>query len=98
MFNIVGRTVGEDGGKTVLAGVYRFYETEGLPLDTLFEILQGKNAIPCWVSLYKEAGAAGMKHERILSRLETAISDIYGASFKDRVIARLRKLHEVGLI
>lgn len=95
MLNTVGRT---NDGKTVLAGVYRFFETEGLPLDTLFEVLQGKNAIPCWVSLYREAIAAGMKHDRILARLDPAISDVFGAKFRDRVISRLRTLYGKGAI
>jgi len=95
MLNTVGRT---SDGKTVLAGVYRFYETEGLPLDALFEVLQGKNAIPCWVSLYREAITAGMKHDRVLARLDPAISDVFGSELRDRVLSRLRTLHDKGVL
>ena len=76
-------------GKAVVAGVYEFYETHGLPLDVLFDSLDQKNQIPCWISFYKSASLAGMKHERILSKLEEAISDVYGKEFTDAVIKKL---------
>lgn len=33
-------------GKTVYARVYKFFETHGMPLDTLLGILREKNVIP----------------------------------------------------
>jgi alanyl-tRNA synthetase len=85
-------------GKTVYARVYKFFETHGMPLDTLLGILREKNVIPCWVSFHREARAAGMKHERILSKLDEALSDVYGPEFRDHVIEMLRLLEERGLL
>lgn len=91
--NIVGRTV---DGKTVVSGVYRFFETHGLPLDVVLSTLREKHHVPCWMSLYRECASAGMGHERILDKLEAAISDSYGAAFCAHVIHGLRRLHELG--
>ena len=95
MFMVVGRT---EDGKTVYAEVYKFYETHGMPLDILFAMIRDKNAIPCWMSFHREAKSAGMKHERVLSKLDEALSDVYGASFRDVVIKRLQALHARGLL
>ena len=91
----VGQT---EDGKTVYAGVYKFFETHGMPLDTLMGILREKNSIPCWTTFHKEARLAGMKHERILSKLDEVLSDVYGPEFRDHVIKMLRFLQERGLL
>lgn len=80
-------------GKMVLAGIFKFYETEGVPLDIFFQLMQERNAIPCWKSLYREAREAKMTHERIISMLDSAISDSFGPFFRDEVISTLEKLH-----
>lgn len=95
MFTIIGQTT---DGKAVLAGVYKTFETHGLPLDILLDVLLQKDAIPCWMSFYREASAAGMKHERILSKLEGPLSDVYGGEFQKVVFAKLELLHEKGLL
>lgn len=79
-------------GKIVVAGVFRFYETEGLPLDILFEALLQKNALPDWTSFYREALAAGMTPERLFARLDPALVDIFGPEFRDVVMGKLRAL------
>ncbi len=76
-------------GKPVVAGIYRFCETVGLPLvDALF-VLDQQGQVPCWESYYKEALDAGMKHARILSRLKEAMADTYSPEFLGVVIERL---------
>jgi alanyl-tRNA synthetase len=79
-------------GKKVLSGLYKFYETVGLPLDVLLHCFQEKNALPDWVDFYTSALAAGMEHERILSKLEEAVSDSFGKEFSDHVISTLGKI------
>lgn len=76
-------------GILVVDGVFQFYETHGLPLDMLFTCLREKNLMPCWISFYKAARKAGMKHTRILSKLEEAICDAYDKNFSDTVISKL---------
>lgn len=95
MLTVVGRT---EEGQVVLAGVYKTIETYGVPLDILLTGLQTQNAIPCWMSFYREAIAAGMKHERILAKLDEALSDVYGASFRDFVVKALETLHAKSLL
>jgi hypothetical protein len=89
MITVCGKT---EDGKSVVYGIYRFFETEGVPLDVIFEILKLKNAIPDWMAFVKEATAAGMKPSRIISMLDTAISDSYGLEMRNAVIP---KLHEI---
>ncbi len=93
MFQLVGHTI---EGKPVVSGVYRVFETHGLPLEVLLQGLQDKGVVPCWMSLYREASAAGVPHERILSKLDQAVSDSYGKDFRDNVIRSLQRLHEAG--
>ena len=81
-------------GKIVLSGLYKFFETHGLPLDVLFDCCIDRNAVPDWIDLYKSARLAGMEHERILSKLEEAISDSYGKEWSNIVISRLNKLYK----
>lgn len=94
-FTQVGRT---EQGTPVVAGVFRFFETHGLPLDTVLSVLRERGALPCWPSFFREARAAGMKPERIISKLEEAIADAYGAPFRDVVIRRLERMRELGLL
>ncbi len=95
MLTRVGQTV---DGKAIYSGVYKFFETHGMPLDILIGMMREKNSIPCWVSFHREARAAGMKHARILSKLDEALSDVYGTEFRDHVIKMLRLLEERGLL
>ena len=84
----VGRT---KNGTPVFAGVYKFFETHGMPLDELLQVLKSRDQLPSWLHFYDEAVAAGMKHGRILARLDPAICDVYGPEFRDVVIKRLSK-------
>lgn len=87
---ICGKT---EDDKNVVRGVYRFFETEGVPFDTIFEILKSKNAIPDWIALVREAILAGMKPARIISALDAAISDSYGPEVRNVVISRLQHVN-----
>ena len=76
-------------GKPVYTGVYRFYETHGLPLDVILGLFNEKDWLPDWIDFYQSARKAGMEHDRILSKLEEAISDSFGKEFSDHVIFTL---------
>jgi alanyl-tRNA synthetase len=78
--------------KICVSNVYRFYETEGLPLEVIFDLLKNHNMIPDWIEFVKEASAAGMTKRSILSKLEEAILDSYGKEFKDHIIKELEIL------
>lgn len=83
----MGRTT---DGRLVVGGVYRFYETEGLPLDVLLEHLQDHQMIPDWQAFVREAILAGMRFDRVVSWLDAAIVDSFGVETRNQVIPRLR--------
>lgn len=89
MLEVSGKT---PDGKIVVRGVYRFYETMGLPLDVTLEYLRERKMIPDWPAFLLEAVEAGMSPERALSLLDSAISDSYGAATRDVVVSRLKRL------
>jgi hypothetical protein len=78
-------------GKPIYKGVYKFYETHGLPLDVILTVFQSKGWVPDWIDLYLSAMGAGMQHDRIISKLEADISDSYGKEWCDAVILRLNQ-------
>ena len=86
ILKVTGKT---DQEQTIVSGVYRLYATTGIPLDIIFDCLKQRNVIPDWLCFYVEAVEAGMKHDRIMSKLESAITDSYGKEFGDVVIERL---------
>jgi hypothetical protein len=90
MINIIGKTTDD---KMVVNGVFRFFETEGIPFDIIFDLLKRNNAIPDWISLYKEAVLSGMKHSRVISMLEGFISDAFGVEISNVVIGKLEELY-----
>lgn len=78
--------------KPMYTGVYNFYETHGLPLETLLCGFLDKGFIPDWIDFYENAISGGMAHDRILSKLEEAICDSFGKQFSDVVISKLDEL------
>lgn len=80
---------GESEDKTIINNVFHFYETHGLPLDVIFICLMERNIVPNWINFYQAAIKAGMKHSRIISKLDEAISDSFGKEISDVVISRL---------
>ena len=92
MSNLIRQVAITTDGKLVLAGLFRVYETEGLALDIILSACQQNNAVPSWIDLYIEMISAGMKHTRILSKLEEAICDSYGKEWSDLVISRLDQM------
>lgn len=76
-------------GQQVYAGVYRFYETHGLPLDVILFAMKERGLMPSWTSFYEQARAAGMSHDRVLAKLDEALSDVYGSGFRDVVVKTL---------
>jgi alanyl-tRNA synthetase len=79
-------------GKPVFSKVYKFYETHGLPLSVILQGFADKGWMVDWLDFYQAALSGGMKHDRILSKLEEAISDSYGKEFCQHVISTLDNL------
>lgn len=89
LLEFTGRT---SDGKPVVRGLYRFYETEGLPLEVLLGYAEEIGAVPDWMSFVLEAVEAGMKVDRILAMLDPALVDTFGPAFRDVIMTRLRQL------
>lgn len=81
--------------KPIFGGVYKFYETHGLPLDVIFISFMEKGWMPDWINFYLAATSGGMQHNRIISKLEEALSDSYGKEFSDTVISKLDSLFKL---
>jgi hypothetical protein len=77
-FTKVGKT---KDGKTVVSGLFRLMDTQGIPLDIILEFLQISDLVPSWTHFYKEAVVSGWTHKTTILRMETVITDIYGIEY-----------------
>lgn len=85
-FDIIGIT---KDGTTVVSGVFRLFDTCGLPLDIILDLCQENDLMPSWIHFYDDAIKQGWVDKTIFNRLETNISDTYGKSFWLSVKKRL---------
>jgi len=86
LITVVGRTT---DGRLVVDGIWKCFETFGLPFDVIFEVCLRKGWIPAWTLLCDQMVKSGMDRGRVLSKLSEAISDTFGKDFCDEVICRL---------
>jgi hypothetical protein len=89
LIQVIGKTVDD---RTVVQGVYRFYETTGVPLDVILDQLRERGVVPDWPQFVIEAVEAGMSVPRAISLLEPALADSFGSAFCDVVVSRLKLL------
>ena len=82
LFSIVGRTLEND---PVVAGIFRFKESYGMPLVVIFDNLQNRSMVPSWFHLLEEAKKAGVNQEKFMTELEYSIIDIYGMDYWKKV-------------
>ena len=85
---IVGKT---QDGRFVVSEIGKLYFQDGLPLSVIFDVLNGKNILPCFPCLYTELLNNGMGQDRIIHILSEQMIDVYGGEFRDEVINRLLK-------
>lgn len=79
-------------GKPVMSGVFSFYESHGIPLEIIFMSFIDKGLVPSWIDLYRDMRSSGMKHDRIIIKLQDAISDSFGPEWSEHVILQLNKV------
>lgn len=89
MLEIAGYTT---DGKIVVKGIFHFFETTGLPLDIIVDQLSSRDLVPSWHDYVLEAIAAGIPPERVKSRLEEVILDVYGRKYWEDVKIRIEKM------
>ena len=78
LLTVVGVT--EDGSK-VVSGIFRMFDTVGLPMDVVLDVCRNSGFIPSWTHFYTEAIAAGWKPKTVYNRLMDNISDVYGVEW-----------------
>ncbi len=59
LLKVSGKTT---DGKIVVAGIYRVYETYGLPLDIILDSLNQLGAVPDWLAFIERHVKAGARH------------------------------------
>jgi hypothetical protein len=92
MLEVAGYTT---DGKMVIKGIFRFFETTGLPLDIIVDQITSRGCVPSWYDYFLEATAAGIPPERVKSRMEEVILDVYGRKYWEDVKERLEKFFNV---
>jgi hypothetical protein len=70
-----------EDGTTVVSGVFRVFDSCGLPLDIVFDLCRNNNIMPSWTHFYDDAIKQGWVDKTIFNRLEGNISDVYGKPF-----------------
>lgn len=86
---IIGKTT---DGRSVVKGIFKFFDTTGIPLFIIFDLCEQHNWIPSWINFYQEASGRGWTHKTIINRLKDGITDVYGTEFCDTVISNLNKV------
>lgn len=76
-------------GKPVVVGLYRFYETIGMPLEMVVSMIHQRGQIPCWQTLVEEMKSGGLSERKIQGQLETIIKFVYRGTFGDEILRRL---------
>lgn len=80
---INGETV---DGNPVIKGVYHFVSTYGLPLVEFLYEAEEQNMVVDWVDYYDTALIKGMKSDRILTQVESAVREVYGETYCSTVM------------
>ena len=84
--NQVGVT--PDGIK-IVDGIFKMFDTLGLPLADLFELCEARGMWPSMPHFYADAMEAGWKHKTVILRLREALGDVKGTEYAEEVIKRL---------
>lgn len=84
--DVVGLT---SDNKKVVNGIFRLFDSTGLPLDVVFSMCEEKNIIPSWIDFYNDAIKQGWTEKTIMNRLEINIRDVYGKPYWIEVEKRL---------
>lgn len=79
-------------GKPVVAGVFKLMSTHGLPLEFILEELKRRGLVTDWVDFVVKARADGWKDRTIVSRVEAAVGDVFGARYRQEFMTLLNAL------
>ncbi len=87
--SIVGKTT---DGQPVVCGIFKLFDTTGIPLFVVFELCKQSNWLPSWIHFYKEAQEQGWKHKTITDRMKEGMEDVYEEKFILKVVDKLNEI------
>lgn len=91
---IVGKTV---DNKLVVGGVFYLYDSLGLPLCNILDMLNGKGWVPAWDIFLQDALDSGWKLDTILRRVKEGLVDIYDKQKTTRIMDNIEIIGEKKL-
>ena len=68
-------------GKLVVSGVFRWTDTEGIPLTIMLTLLDERGWVVNWPDFITEAERHGWKTKTIISRCREGLADVYGDDY-----------------
>ena len=74
----------------VVSGVFRVYETLGIPLEIILDELNKNNLQISWMDFIQESMNAGRKKEKVLATCKSAICEVYGHEYYEQWSHRLK--------
>lgn len=78
-------------GQYVVSGVFKLFDTYGMPLDIITELLYNNSVLVNWYQFISDAKKAGWKNKRIKSAIESAVvdSDCFSRDYIEKMRGRL---------
>lgn len=77
-------------GRTVLAGVGLMCFTAGVPLEVILQYFMDSDLVVDWADYIDLALKDGHNPQTILSRIESAVGEVYGPQYREEVVLRAR--------
>lgn len=80
--------------KKAIDGVFRMFDTIGLPLDIILDQLHERDLVVSWKHFFRDALKAGWTLKTTMNRVTIAVRDAYLPDYADEVVKRLELLKE----
>ena len=72
---VTGKTT---DGLPIISGLFRFYDTLGVPLADVLMKISERRLVPDWADFIQSASTSGWTKHTTLSRVREAVVDSYG--------------------
>jgi len=76
----------------VVGGIFKLFETFGLPLDIIFDLCKRNNLVIDWIDFFEWSQKVGWSQKTLFNRIEHPLIDVYGTEYTTIILKRLRKL------
>lgn len=78
--------------KPVVSGVFDITATLGVPLEEVLAVFKIKGLVVDWAEYVANALAENVKISNIKSKIESAVGEIYGPTYREAVMHRLKTI------